>query len=46
MTDTQQEIKDLESLLKEELEESMVKVDLEQELQSETKSQKEEADEV
>ena len=32
MSDTQQEIKDLESLLKEELEESMVKVDLEHEL--------------
>ena len=32
MSDTQQEIKDLESLLKEELEESMVKIDLEHEL--------------
>ena len=32
MSDTQQEIKDLESLLKEELEESMVKIDVEHEL--------------
>ena len=46
LSDGQQEIKDLEALLKQELEESMIKADMPMELQSETKSQKEEALEV
>lgn len=40
LSDGQQEIKDLEELLRQELEESMVKADMPMELQSETSSQK------
>ena len=46
LSDGQQEIKDLEGLLKQELEESMIKADMPMELQSETQSQREEALEV